>query len=147
MVYFTTGSAPYKCWPAERFGALIARLADAYPACDHVVLEGLAPWESVEQLTARLRDRRNVEALRVPDLDATVALLKGARLLVSNDTGIRNLAIAAGTPTVGIFMVTEVFRYWPRFGRHEAVFCPDGSAPPVDTVAGAVDRLMRPASS
>jgi hypothetical protein len=38
-----------------------------------------------------LLDLDNVAALKGMGLDDTVALLKGARLLVSNDTGIRNL--------------------------------------------------------
>ncbi|MCK4830921.1 lipopolysaccharide heptosyltransferase family protein, partial [bacterium] len=60
--------------------------------------------------------------------------LGNAVLLVSNDTGIRNAAIATETPTVGIFFSAVVFRYWPRGGIHEVVFHHDFSVPSVDEV-------------
>ena len=68
--------------------------------------------------------------------------MKGAKLLVSNDTGIRHIGIVCNTPTLGLFFSTEVFRYWPRFGNHEAIFNGDGSIPDVDTVFAAAKRIL-----
>lgn len=142
VVYFPGASTPDKCWPPASFSDLIGRMSRLYPGHDHVVLRGRADWESVDDIVAPLVDRINVRALGLDDLDETVALLAGARLLIGNDTGIRHIAIACGTPTVGIFFRTEVFRYWPRFGPHEVAFVPDGSMPGVDQVCALGMKLL-----
>ncbi len=57
--------------------------------------------------------------------------LKKARktiLLVANDTGIRHIAIASNTPTVGMFF-GDPYRYWPRYDIHE-VALPELEGPP-----------------
>ncbi len=143
LVYFTSASTTGKCWPASRFSALIARLADEYAEHEHIVLEGVADWESIDDIMVSLQNRRNVTAMKAGGLDESIALLKGALLLISNDTGTRNLAIATETPTVGIFFRTVPYRYWPRYGRHDVVFNPDGSQPDVDAVFQSVCSLMQ----
>jgi len=142
VVYFPGASTPEKCWPLERFRELIARLAQAFPQHEHVVLEGREAWESIGRVLEPRQGLTNVTPLKNAGLEETVALLKGAQLLVSNDTGIRNLAIATGTPSVGIFYATTPFLYWPRDGRHDAVFNADGEAPGVDEVFDAAARLL-----
>jgi ADP-heptose:LPS heptosyltransferase len=77
-------------------------------------------------------------------LDQTIALMKAAQCVISNDTGIRNLAISTETPTVGIFFSTIPFRYWPRYGRHIAVFNADGSVPSVTAVYQAIENVLAP---
>ena len=84
----------------------------------------------------------NAETISADEVAETVSLVKGARLLVSNDTGIRHIGIVCDTPTVGLFFSTEVFRYWPRFGNHEVVFNGDGSIPTVDTVFAAAKHVL-----
>ena len=74
--------------------------------------------------------------------DSTEALIANADLLIANDTGIRNLAIAAGTPTVGIFVPRVLFGYVPRFGRHEVAYSLDGSVPPVSSVFSLCVKLL-----
>jgi len=142
LVYFTSASTADKCWSARRFAELISRLADKYSDYEHVVLEGVATWESIDEVMQGLKDRENVTPLQLDSLNETFSLLMGASLLVSNDTGIRHMAIASETPTVGIFFHTIPFRYWPRFGKHDAVFNADGSQPDVDTVMQSVEFIM-----
>ncbi len=142
IVYFPGASVPGKCWPHDRFAALIDAMSPDYPDHEHVVLQGIAGWEQVDDIVEALRHRPNVTRLLLDDFDRTIALIKGARLLVSNDTGIRNIAIACGTPTVGIFFLTEPFRYWPRDGRHEAAFVLDGSLPEVTRVSELARKLL-----
>lgn len=65
--------------------------------------------------------------------------------MVSNDTGIRNLAITCDTTTVGIFFASYPFRYWPRHGNHDIVI-PDGEGMPsvseaFDTCNSALERI------
>lgn len=143
VLYFVTASTPQKSWPAERFTALIAELAAAVPTRGHVVMAGLADWErdTAARMAAALAavPRARVAA---PD-DDLLTWAAAADLVVSNDTGARNLAIAAGTPTVGLFFDTPPFRYLPRFGRHEAVFRPGRALPEVGDVAAAALRLLQ----
>lgn len=128
IVYFTGASTRDKCWPPGHFSALIADMAEQYPDLDHLVLEGIQEWERADPVLQPLRGRENTGAITADTVEATTALLKGARLLVSNDTGIRHVAIVSGTPTVGIFH-RDPFRYWPRYQRHDIII-PDPAWPP-----------------
>lgn len=142
VVYFPSASTPDKCWPHGHFAELVDKMAGDYPDHEHIVLQGIAEWESIVDIMKPLEARSNARGLKLDDFDATVALVKGASLLVGNDTGIRNIAIACETPTVGIFFHTEPFRYWPRYGGHEAAFNVDGSVPAVDQVFALCSDLL-----
>ncbi len=142
IVYFPSASTPDKCWPKKRFAELIHGMSRDYADHEHIVLRGIAEWETIDEIIEPLRDRANVTALRLDDFGETVSLIRNARLLVGNDTGMRNVAIACGTPTVGIFFSTEPFRYWPRDGRHEAAFLPDGSIPDTELVRALAVKLL-----
>ncbi len=142
VVYFPSASTPDKCWPHVRFAELVERMAQRYPDHEHIVLKGIAEWETIDDIMAPLAGRDNVTGLTLNDFDATVSLVKGASLLVGNDTGIRNIAIACETPTVGIFFSTEPFRYWPRYGGHEAAFSVDGAVPATEQVYGLCNKLL-----
>ena len=147
IVYFTSASTDIKCWPMERFAELVKRNANKYIGFDHFVLKGRAEWESIDEILAYNRDQANVDGLDIDSLDETIALVKGASLVISNDTGIRHLAIAAGIPSVGIFFSSErftclPFRYWPRYGPHKIVLDSDGVSPSVDAVSQAMCELL-----
>ena len=147
IVYFTSASGEYKCWPKESYAQLVGRMAQQYPDHDHIVLEGVADWESIDEILEPNRDKDNVEGLKLDGVDEAISLLKGARLVVSNDTGIRNLAIAAETPTLGIFFATAPFktvpfRYLPASGQHDIVFNHDGSIPAVEPVYDAAVKML-----
>jgi ADP-heptose:LPS heptosyltransferase len=60
--------------------------------------------------------------------------LAESSLVVSNDTGVRNMGISIGANTLGIFYSTVPYRYWPRDGKHEVVFNADRSIPEVSKV-------------
>jgi len=142
VLYFPGASTPDRCWPADRFSELVRRMAKDDPGVDHLVLAGRAPWESAEQLLAPLAGMANVERVVRDDLNETISLVKGARLLISNDTGIRHLGIAAEIPTVGIFYTSSPFLYWPRMPIHDNVFNADGSPPSVDAVYASARMIM-----
>lgn len=102
---------PYKVWPAERFAAVADHLIEHHGAR---VLFLWGPGEA--EFIARVRARMHHAALPdypVPSLMAMAALLARCRLLVSNDNGPRHLAIAVGTPTVGIFGRTRAINWTP----------------------------------
>ncbi len=142
MVYFPTCSTPDRVWPIERMTKLIAEMATSYPDHDHIVLSGLADWEIkvADDMAQELSPYDNVVKLSAGRDDA--ALIKSARVLVANDTGIRHLGIAVDTPTVGLLCVTSPFCYWPRFGKHEVVYESNGTIPSVKSVKEAMIRIL-----
>jgi len=142
IVYFPSASTKDKCWPHALFSTLIKQMANEYGEYQHIILEGIADWESIEEIIEPLSQFENVEGNKAVSLDTTLSLIKHAKLLVSNDTGIRNLAIAAGTSTLGIFFKTIPYRYWPRGIIHEAAFEADGSIPDVTKVKLKISKML-----
>jgi ADP-heptose:LPS heptosyltransferase len=94
-----------RCWPAASFAAVGDALARAGAV---VAINGAAP-------EARLV-RTVLDSMHEPALDLTgqlslgglCGLLEAATLMVSNDTGPLHLALAIGTPSVGIFWFTNL---------------------------------------
>jgi heptosyltransferase-1 len=109
---------PNKRWPAERFGALAAIMRERL-AMRSVVLWG--PGE--ESLASAVVDASKDAALLAPRTSVTdlFALAKGARLMVSGDTGPLHIAGAVGTPTVSLFGPTNPDRNGPWTSADVAV--------------------------
>ncbi len=146
FVYFTTASIANKCWPVEHFASLLKKLSTQYPNYQHIILEGLAKWESVSKLMKLIyadSEIKNIEVQKAMPLEETFGFLKGAAVVIGNDTGIRNLAICCDTPTVGIFSSAVLYRYWPRYGKHDVVHHADGSVPSVDDVQASVNKIIK----
>jgi ADP-heptose:LPS heptosyltransferase len=144
IVYFPFASVQSKCWPKEHFSELIGALAAELPDYCHVILAGIGKDEDPTYFSNMANTHQNVELQSASNLEFTIQFLAYSHLLVSNDTGVRNLAISVDTPTLGIFFSTVPHRYWPRGnGRHEAVFLSEGEVPPVDRVAAEARRLLR----
>lgn len=158
------GNNPAKRWPIERF----ARLAD-HLAASHglqVLLNG-SPGERdvVDAIAGACRST----PVRLTELGMTLGALKGvvrgARMMVTNDTGPRHIAGAFGVPLVSLFGPTD-----PRWTTIPVASLPDGSSSEailiantglplerlsnddpegsridrigLDAVAGACDRLL-----
>jgi ADP-heptose:LPS heptosyltransferase len=56
-------------------------------------------------------------------LGALTALIDGARLVVANDTGVRHVAAARGTPCIAVACGSDV-RRWPHGARCSACCTP-----------------------
>lgn len=106
LVLLQPGSSdPRRCWPPDRFSAA----GDALAAAGALV----AVNGSVQEAGLV---RRIVGGMRHPALDLSgqlglgglCGLLERAALVVSNDTGPLHLALAIGTPAVGIFWHTNL---------------------------------------
>jgi ADP-heptose:LPS heptosyltransferase len=111
MILHPGASAQNKRWPAERFAWLGGRLLAAEPSA-RLLLTG-APGERAlaEAIAGELGEAQRVVSLAGElSLAEVAALLAGADLLVSADTGIAHLAYAVGTPSVTLFWRSE-----PRF--------------------------------
>jgi ADP-heptose:LPS heptosyltransferase len=113
-----------------------------YPGHEHIILGGVREDEVLLPFEAALVEFKNIRFQGPSELDETLLLLSRARLVISNDTGIRNLAISLDVPSIGIFFATVPYRYWPRYGKHRALFNAEGSPPSVeDLVEATVSSL------
>ena len=101
---------PNKQWPPARFGQVTSTLA-ARHALLPVVLWG--PGE--EATAARVVEASNGTATAAPPtgIGDLLALARGARLIVSGDTGPLHLAAAVGTPVVALFGPSDPARNGP----------------------------------
>jgi ADP-heptose:LPS heptosyltransferase len=91
---------PGRRWSEAGFAA-VGRAASA--AGHHVVVTGSAAERPLAARVAAAVGPRAVDAAGRLALDGLVALVAGARALVSNDTGPVHLASALGVPTLAIF--------------------------------------------
>ena len=120
---------PRRRWPTASFAGVGRGLlerglrvvltgAAADRALSAEVASGLDPG-AVTDLTGRL------------SLGGTLGLVARAALFVGNDSGPRHLAVAAGTPTVGIFWVVNLLTFGPLAGGSHRVAAAYRSSCPV----------------
>ena len=150
---------PNKRWPADRFGAL-AREIQRRHGWRSIVAHG--PGEDALAASvvsaASGPDGRVAELAPSTGLGDLLALLAGASLVVSGDTGPLHLAAALGRPVVGLYGPTDPARNGPWSADdvtvsrvalcrcshqrrcHAARWCLDDVS--VEEVAAAVDRRL-----
>jgi len=96
-----------KLWHAEKFGQLADRLWDD-KGIRSVVTTGPNEDELAEKIAANSRSGKILFA--TPTIKGFYELAKRARVYVGGDTGPSHVAVAAGTPIVGLFGPTEWWR-------------------------------------
>lgn len=107
---------PAKRWPASHFAAVGDALAEMGYS---IVLTGSAAENALAQDIIRQMAHPAYNAACDISIGGLAALLSGARLLVSNDTGVAHLAVALKVPSVVIFFATDPLRWAPPAdGRH-----------------------------
>jgi lipopolysaccharide heptosyltransferase I len=134
---------PDKRWPVTHFATLAARLV--HDADAHVVVV----WGPGEEAAARvIVEGAGVGSrpLLAPptDLDALIALLRRASVVVAADTGPLHLAAALGTPCVGLYGPTSAARNGPYGAGHRGLEGADGlvaSISPARVLATVVEVL------
>lgn len=94
-----------KNWPAERFAEAAARLSDL-SGLAAASLKGPADEEAEAALAGAMGPRlaarfKNLSALEL------ASLLKSARLVLGNDSGVSHLAGALGAPVVAVYVRTD----------------------------------------
>ena len=148
-VFVPTSAHRDKCWPVERFAALADKISSQFHLS--IIATGAASEKSTVE---KLRNLANVPIANfagATSLSELVALLKAARLVVSNDTGPGHIAAAAGTPLVLIFGRSNPARVAP-YGRSCCVAAtesdcrglnPDSTDPKHDIKAITVDEVYR----
>jgi len=107
-----------KRWPLERFAALADKISSQFGLS--LIAVGTAPEASIVE---RLKILANVPLTNLAgqtSLSELIALLRTARLVVSNDTGPGHIAAALGTPLVLMFSWSNPARIAP-YGRPECM--------------------------
>ncbi len=148
---------PNKRWPPDRFGRLARILRDRHG------LASIVLWGPGEGTLARgVLAFADGAARLAPETSwrDVVALARGARLIVSGDTGPLHVAAAVGVPAVGLYGPTNPRRNGPWsaddvvISRHEACHCAYKrrcrlgaddwclAAVSVEDVAAAADRRL-----
>ena len=110
-VLVPTSAHKDKCWPIERFAALADRISSQLGLS--IVATGTASERSTVE---KLEDMANVPIVNFAgqtSLAELIALLKAAKLVVSNDTGPGHIAAALGTPLVLMFSWSNPARIAP----------------------------------
>lgn len=109
-----------RAWPVERFAAVAAGLSSAG---EQVVLSGGdADRARAEEVAGRVGLPAEAVLAGRTDLTRLAALVAGAALLISADTGAAHLASAYGTPSVVLFGPAPVTQWGPpRSGPHVAL--------------------------
>jgi len=110
-------TSPSRRWPLERWAGVGDALADRGLA---VAITGV-PGE--EPLVERVRDLMHAPSVDLcgrMSLGGFAALIRGATLLVGNDSGPAHLAAAVGTRSVVVFLSGDPVR-WAHGGPHRAV--------------------------
>jgi ADP-heptose:LPS heptosyltransferase len=142
ILYFAGASMKNRCWSEENYGQLISKMAIEYPDYQHIILKGIKEDEKFDAIYAPNQHLSNVIHQDSLPLDKIYDYLAEASLVIVGDTGIRNMAIATHTPTLGIFFGLTPYKYWPRDNKHDCVFKPDLSVPNVDEVYDSAKNLI-----
>jgi heptosyltransferase-1 len=110
---------PSKLWPAARFGAVAMALGQTRSLRSLVVWAGAAEKQMADEIVAT----SGGWAQLAPPTSLTElgALTRRATLFVSSDTGPLHLAVAVGTPSVGLFGPMPAERNGPYGPRHISV--------------------------
>lgn len=94
-----------KLWPAENYGRLAERIRSELGIASIV-----ATGPKEKALAARVKEYSGTAVLAEPSLKGFYELAKMSAAYIGGDTGPTHLAVAAGTPVVGIFGPTEWWR-------------------------------------
>ncbi|OLF09988.1 glycosyltransferase family 9 protein [Actinophytocola xanthii] len=131
-------------WPPDRFAAVARRLREAGY---RVVVTGSDAERALAERVAAGAGlpERAVLAGRL-GLSDLAALVAGASLLVSNDTGIGHLATAYGTPSVVLYGPTSPARWGPPPDReqHRVLWAGQVGDPFTDEPSAGLLRLTVP---
>ena len=113
-----------KRWPAQRFAEVADRLAAEFGV--GVVLTGSAEEAELASEVASHMQARAIHAAAPLSIGAMAALMKNARLLVCNDTGVSHIAAGLRLKSVVIFSRADIARWAPLDrDKHRCIWDPD----------------------
>ena len=110
---------PSKLWPAERYAVVARHLGNAWGMSTLVVWAGEGERETARQIVdGSPQYARLAPSTTLPEL---AAIARRARLFIASDTGPLHLAVAVGTPCVGLYGPWPAGRHGPYGPRHVAL--------------------------
>lgn len=128
-----------KCWPAQRFAEIADSLADAFGLT--VVLTGSGKERGLAEAVANAMRHPAVNAAAPISIGAMAALMRDARLLVCNDTGVSHIAAGLRLPSVVVFSKADIARWSPLDTvRHRCIW--DPAAEHAATVLREAEALL-----
>jgi ADP-heptose:LPS heptosyltransferase len=102
-------------WPIERFADVARHLSNEH-RLDIVICGGPADGMLAEKF-AEAYPQKAIDLVGQTSLNDLGSLLGGARLTVTNDTGVAHIAVAAGCATVVVTPGNQVGRFFPYPGE------------------------------
>ena len=115
-----------KRWPAERYGQLVDRLAEA--GMDVVLIGSPGELRVSMDVSSRAKSAPILLTGKTTVAEA-VAIISVGDLLITNDTGPAHLGAALGTPTLVIFGPTNPLTTYPLSSTAEIIRRPPDCAP------------------
>lgn len=100
-----------KCWPPSRFAEVGDRLADEFGL--QVVLTGSAAERDLTAEVAAHMHHTPIDAAAPISIGAMAVLLRDARLLLCNDTGVSHIASGLKLKSVVVFSKADIARWAP----------------------------------
>jgi ADP-heptose:LPS heptosyltransferase len=112
FVLFPGASSPIKQWPVEFFAAVANHLVDQFGWIP-LVCGGPAEHLLGDQLIKKLNVPNAINFAGITTLPELTELLRGARLVISNDTSAVHIAAGVGVPSVCILGGGHYGRFMP----------------------------------
>ena len=124
-VFVPGATVEAKKWLIENFAVLADKVYKKYRYS--IIAAGVESEKMITRELETLADVPVIDLAGKTSIRQLVALLAGARIVVSNDTGPAHIAAALGVPMVLIFGLTNPSRVGP-YGRSETVAAIDAQA-------------------
>jgi lipopolysaccharide heptosyltransferase II len=121
-VFVPSATVETKRWPIENFVVLADKVYKKY-RCS-IITVGVESEKTITQELETLADVPVINLVGKTSIRQLIALLAGAKVVVSNDTGPAHIAAALGVPMVLIFGLTNPSRVGP-YDRSETVVAID----------------------
>jgi len=137
---FFGASNPNRCYPIEEWFMLLKKLSQQFADHTFYILNGTQESENYEKKIHAL-EIHNIKPLPSQSLSELSKKLLKAKLFISNDTGLRHLAIAHRTPTVGFFTNTCPGRNLPTYEDTHLLILEKNSEKKFPIVEIVIDKI------
>ena len=111
VVFAPSSARPIKCWPIQRFAVLAGKITSQFNL--PIVAVGTRSEKPLIEKLATMSSVKIVNLAGLTDISQLIALLNGASLVISNDTGPGHISSAMSVPTIIIFGPTNPARIRP----------------------------------
>jgi ADP-heptose:LPS heptosyltransferase len=98
-------NAKYRCWPFEKYIALVKRLLNELHA-KVIIIGSEIETEAGERIVREIQDKSIVSLSGKTDIPLMAAIIRLSHLFIGNDSGPLHIASALNIPFIGIFAST-----------------------------------------